>query len=55
MFTLDNTEGFTQDELGLMNQAVDVMVNDGYAEYSAHDRINDNWASGARTLDALVA
>ncbi len=43
MFTLDNTAGFTQADLDLLNQAAAVLIERGVDEKNAADIVNNNW------------
>lgn len=54
MFTMDNTEGFTQDDLDLMNEALEILVADGMDEKNASDLINNNWSDGENTVESLA-
>lgn len=54
MFTMDNTEGFTQDDLDLMNDALKVLMADGMDENNASDIINNNWSDGENTIESLT-
>lgn len=44
MWTMDNTQGFTQTQLDLINDAIDLMDTDGIAESNVNDAINNAWA-----------
>lgn len=54
MFTMDNTEGFTSDDLDLMNEALDILVADGIDESNASDIINNNWMPDGNTVETLT-
>lgn len=54
MFTLDNTEGFTEADLVLLNQALDALIAKGWEEKSASDRINNNWQPTGNTVESLI-
>lgn len=55
MFTLDNTEGFTELNLSLMNRAVAVLTESGMDEKNASDLINNNWRVDAEnTIESLT-
>lgn len=54
MFTLDNTEGFTQAECNLMNQAVRVLTDHGMEEKNASAIVNNNWQEGGNTVESLT-
>ena len=45
MFTKDNTEGF-DDELDTLNEALDILTDEGMDEKSASDAINNAWETG---------
>lgn len=53
MFNAQNTTGFTQDQLDLMNEALNVLIAAGWDEEDASDKVNNNWVDGA-TIDDLV-
>lgn len=55
MFTTDNTEGFTGNELELMNAALAALVADGVDESNAHDIVNNNWQPSGNTVESLTA
>ena len=55
MFNLDNTNGFTQADCDLMNQAVAVLTKSGLAESNAVDIVNNNWRESGNTLKSLAA
>lgn len=55
MFTLDNTEGFDQAELDLMNRALRLLVEDGIDEKNASDIVNNNWRGGGVDTVASLA
>jgi hypothetical protein len=55
MFTLDNTDGFTQADLDLMNAALEILVADGVDPSNASDIINNNWQSDGNTVETLTA
>ncbi len=55
MFTLDNTNGFTQRDIDLMNRAVRLLMEDGIEEKSAMDAVNNNWnVDGVNTVASLT-
>jgi len=54
MFTMDNTDGFTQDDLDLMNEALKVLIAAGLDETSASDVINNNWQPAGNTIESLT-
>ncbi len=54
MWTMDNTQGFTQDQLDLINDAIDLMDTDGIDESNVNDAINNAWAE-QETAEELAA
>jgi hypothetical protein len=54
MFTMDNTAGFTQDDLDLMNEALEVLIAEGMDESNASDIINNNWMEDGNTVESLT-
>lgn len=54
MFTMDNTEGFSQADLDLMNEAVEVLTADGMDEKNAADIVNNNWQAFGNTVESLT-
>lgn len=54
MFTLDNTNGFTQGDCDLLNRAVAVLVEHGIAESNAGDIVNNNWQLVGNTVESLI-
>jgi hypothetical protein len=54
MFTHSNTQGFTDADLDLMNEALAVLVADGVAESNASDIINNNWQETGNTVESLT-
>lgn len=55
MFTSDNTRGFTQSDLDLINVALKILVADGIEESNASDIVNNNWQESGNTVDSLTA
>ena len=53
MFTADNTEGFTANELTMLNNALHIRIGRGEEEKGAADAINNAWFDGA-TVDDLA-
>ncbi len=53
MWTMDNTEGFTQDQLDLINEVLPELIADGVDQSNANDLINNAWHDGIRTADDL--
>lgn len=54
MFTMENTQGFNQDELDLMNEALDVLLENGWDEQNASARVNNNWQPTGNTIESLT-
>jgi len=54
MFTMGNTQGFTQADLDLMNEALAKLVADGIGEKNASDIINNNWRADGNTVESLT-
>jgi hypothetical protein len=55
MFTLDNTSGFTESNLSLMNRALATLTENGMDEKNAGDLINNNWRFDAKnTIESLT-
>lgn len=54
MFTMQNTEGFTQADLDLMNKAVATLMARGFDEANASDRVNNNWRPTDNTVESLM-
>lgn len=54
MFTMDNTQDFTQSDLDLMNKALEILMADGMDESNASDIINNNWQESGNTVDSLT-
>lgn len=55
MFTLENTEGFTQANLDMMNKALAILIERGVEESNAQDIINNNWKESGNTVESLTA
>jgi hypothetical protein len=55
MFTLDNTSGFSQADLDLMNRALRLLIEDGVEESNAADIVNNNWQESGNTVVSLAA
>lgn len=51
---MDNTDGFTQDDLDLMNEALEVLMADGVDEKNASDIVNNNWRPDGNTVESLT-
>ena len=54
MFTTDNTEGFTQADLDLMNEALEKLLAEGIDESNASDIVNNNWQATDNTVESLT-
>lgn len=55
MFTLENTEGFTQQDLDLLNSAAQVLMDRGWDEKNAGDLVNNNFKVGrVNTIESLT-
>lgn len=54
MWTMENTDGFTQDQLDLINEARELMDVDGVDGSNVNDAINNAW-SGQDTAADLAA
>ncbi len=55
MWTMDNTDGFTQRQLDLINEVRDEMIADGMDGKNASDIITNAWNPNVTTKDDLVA
>lgn len=56
MFTLTNTEGFTQCDLDLLNEAAAYLTAGGMEMQSACDLVNNNWlGDGSDDVNSLIA
>ena len=62
-FTLENTEGFTKDDINLLNEAFRVYMarhpdldddDREQLESHAHDVINNNWQASGNTVESLL-
>lgn len=54
MFKMDNTDGFTQTDLNLMNETLEILMTDGMDESNASDRIINNWVQSGNTVKSLI-
>ena len=54
MFTLNNTNGFTESDCVLLNQAVQLLIERGIDESNASDIVNNNWNETNNTLESLT-
>lgn len=55
MFTMENTSGFTQDDLKLLNEALKVLLAGGMDEKNAADHVNNRWRESGNTVETLTA
>lgn len=53
MFTIENTDGFTAQELEILNAALEIRMARGEGKTAAHDAINNAWVSGATVADLI--
>jgi hypothetical protein len=53
MFTTENTQGFSAQDLELMNQALDLLIADGVESSNSSDIINNNWQPSGNTIESL--
>lgn len=54
MFRMNNTQGFTQADLDLMNEALEILLADGIDESNASDIVNNNWLPDGNTVESLT-
>ena len=54
MFNSNNTSGFSQDDIALLNEALEIMMENGIAESNAADIVNNNWEPTGNTVDSLT-
>jgi hypothetical protein len=54
MFNINNTSGFSQDDIALLNEALEIMMENGIAESNAADIVNNNWEPTGNTVDSLT-
>lgn len=54
MFDLNNTNGFSQDDLVLLNRAMQIIVESGVDEKNASDIVNNNWEEAGNTVESLT-
>lgn len=52
-FTMDNTDGFTAEDLKTLNEALAIRMARGEDEKSATDKINNAWVDGATVEDLI--
>ncbi len=54
MFDLNNTEGFSQDDILLLNTAMKILMESGVDESNAADIVNNNWEEAGNTVASLT-
>ena len=54
MFDLNNTEGFSQDDIILLNTAMKTIMESGVDDSNAADIVNNNWEPTGNTVDSLT-
>ncbi len=54
MFDLNNTEGFSQDDIILLNTAMKILMESGVDESNAGDIVNNNWEEAGNTVASLT-
>ena len=54
MFTIDNTEGFSQGQIDELNHALKILVAEGWDEKSASDRLNNEWTEYVQSAEKLL-
>lgn len=54
MWTMDNTTGFSQAQLDIINKAIRLMDTDGAEESTVNDAINNAW-NEQETAEELAA
>ncbi|WBT40152.1 hypothetical protein [Hyphomicrobium sp. DMF-1] len=54
MWTMDNTTGFSQAQLDIINKAIRLMDTDGACESTVNDAINNAW-NEQETAEELAA
>jgi len=55
MWTMDNTEGFTQAQLDIINEARSLIDVDGIDESNIDDAINNAWVDQATASELAAA
>ena len=53
MFTEENTNGFSADDLEILNAALRIRLDRGEDEKNASDAINNAWIDGATVADLI--
>lgn len=54
MFTTENTDGFSGNDLDLMNAALQILIARGVDEGNAADIVNNNWTGEGDTVASLA-
>ena len=54
MFNINNTSGFSQDDLVMLNRAMQILVESGVDESNAADIVNNNWEPTGNTVGSLT-
>ncbi|MDX2289797.1 MAG: hypothetical protein NW217_13360 [Hyphomicrobiaceae bacterium] len=54
MFNLENTCGFSVDDINLLNDALDALVAQGMEASNAADIVNNNWQEDGNTVESLT-
>ena len=54
MFNINNTSGFSQDDLVLLNRAMQILVESGVDESNAANIVNNNWEPTGNTVESLT-
>ena len=54
MFNINNTSGFSQDDLVMLNRAMQILVESGVDESNAGDIVNNNWEETENTIESLT-
>lgn len=54
MFNTENTDGFSAEQIKLLNAAVTRLMESGVEEKSAQDIVNNNWTDGENTVESLA-
>lgn len=55
LFTDDNSEGFSDYDLQIINEAVTWLMDQGIDEHNAHDIVNNAWYEGVASAAELLA
>ena len=54
MFNSNNTSGFSQDDIALLNEALEIMMENGIDDSNAADIVNNNWEPTGNTVESLT-